>query len=261
MAELPVVKIETLEDLKRVLFIQRQITRKAHDELEAVASDNVIDADPDPAKVKKYMKEESELLASYAIRPTLSEWAQISGHGEFQEGSNTWGATFGVAILTGELILEQIRSMHPQFTPAVKSVFLQLLGAETQLKTTLGEDELENVIMKFNVAKPDGSPIEDEGIKEKIRASLADMVGTIIATGLEYGLFEDKGNGAHLITNLGVRVFLHMQDVMRFVAAMAEAHKRFQSEAPALMNSLAGGTEVKPKLSPKRKTKPPESTT
>src|SRR5271157_5555792 len=242
MAELPVVRIETLEDLKRVLFKQRQITRKAHDELEAVASDNVLEADPDESKVKKFMKEESELLASYAIRPTLTEWAQISGGQDlFAEGSETWGATFAVAILTGELILEQIRSMHPQFTPAVKSVFIQLLGAETQLKTTLGEDELENVMMKFNVTKPDGTPIEDPTVKEQIRASLADMVSTIIATGLEYGLFEDKGNGSHLITNLGVRVFLHMTDVMRFVAAMANAHKRFQSEAPALMNSLAGG--------------------
>jgi hypothetical protein len=258
MSEIAVVKIETLEDLKRVLFIQRQITRKAHDELEAVASDNILEADPSDAKVKKFMKEESELLTSYAIRPTLSEWAYNGGLEGFYEGQQTWGATFAVALLVGELILEQIRSMHPQFTPAIKGVFIQLLAAEAQMRTTLDEDELENIVMKFNIAKPDGSPIQDEGVKAKIQASLNDMVSTIIATGLEYGLFEDKGEGAHLITNLGVRVMLHMQDVMRFVATMAEAHKKFQSEAPALMNSLA---EAPAPIRRKRRPNPPKSTT
>lgn len=260
MAEIPVVRIETLEDLKKVLFLQRQITRKAHDELEAVASDNVLDADPDPAKVKKFMKEESELLTSYAIRPTLTEWVYNSGISDTNlfGGTNAWGATFAVAILTSELVLEQVRAMHPQFAPTIKSVFLQLLAAETQMKTTLDEGELENVVMKFNVTKPDGTPINDESIKKQILAGLTDLVSTIVATGLEYGLFEDRGKGAHIITNLGVRVLLHMQDTLRFVSVMAEAHKRFQSEAPALMNSLA---ETPASTRRKRKIKPNKSTT
>jgi hypothetical protein len=260
MAEIPVLRIETLEDLKKVLFLQRQITRKAHDELEAVASDNVLDADPDPAKVKKFMKEESELLASYAIRPTLTEWAYNGGISDtsLYGGSQTWGATFAVAILTSELILEQIRAMHPQYVHAIKSVFLQLLAAETQMKTTLDEGELENITMKFNVMKPDGTPIDDEGVKKQIHVGLNDLVSTIVATGLEYGIFEDRGKGAHIITNLGVRVMLHMQDTLRFVLVMAEAHKKFQSEAPALMNSLAETPEPSRR---KRRIKPNNTTT
>jgi len=46
--------------------------------------------------------------------------------------------------------------------------------------------------------------------------------------------------------------------VMRFVAVMAEAHKKFQSEKPDLMNSLA---EAPVPTRRKRRTKPPKSTT
>jgi hypothetical protein len=241
MPEIPVVKIETLDDLKKVLFIQRQITRRAHDELEAVASDNALDADPDTDQVKKYMKEESELLAVYAMRPTLTEWSIQGGleQNGFYEGAATWGATFGVAILTSELVLEQIRKMHPQFSPAVKGVFLSLLTAESNVHTELNSSELEHIAMNFNVTKLDGSPIEDEGVQENIKASLNDMVQTIVATGLEYGIFEERNKGSHMITEVGIRVLLHMQDVQKFVGIMTEAHGRFQSEAPALMNSLA----------------------
>jgi hypothetical protein len=251
MPEIPVVTIETLDHLKKVLFVQRTITRRAHDELEAVASDNLLDADPEPSQVKKYMKEEAALLASYAMRPTLTEWAVQGGleQGGFYEGATTWGASFGVAILANELILEQIRHAHPPLGAAVKGVFLSVLAAEVQLRTHLDEGELERMVMKFNVTKQDGTPIEDETVAEKIRASLADMVQTIIATGLEYGLFaESLDSGAHRITEVGTRVMLHMHDILKFVAIMAEAHQRFQSEAPALMNSLAD-----PPPSPRRK--------
>lgn len=259
MPEIPVVQIETLDDLKKVLFIQRQITRKAHDELEAVASDNALDAAPDIEAVQSFMKDEAALLATYAMRPTLMEWAVQGGleQAGFYEGAQTWGATFGVAILVGELILEQIRSIHPQFSSAAKGLFMSLLAAETQIQIHDWE-EFENMVMKFNVTKSDGSPIEDEAIKEKIRASLADVIQTIVATGLEYGIFEERDKGSHMITAVGTRVLLHMQDIQKFVTIMAEAHQRFQNEAPALMNSL---TEPVTKTRHKRRTKSKKSTT
>lgn len=250
MPEIPICRVNTLEDLKKVLFIQRQITRKAHDELEAVASDNVLDADPDPSQVQKFMRSEAALLASYAMRPTLTEWTVQGGleQSGFYEGASTWGATFGVAILTNELILEQIRHVHPQFGMAIRGVFLSLLAAEAQAQGQLDEGELENIVMTFNVTNTDGSPIKDEAIKEQLRATLAEMVKTILATGMEYGLFEEREKGSHMITDVGTRVMLHMHDVIKFVTIMAEAHQRFQNEAPALMNSLAD-----PPLPPKRK--------
>ncbi len=244
-----IVRIETLDDLKKVLFIQRQITRRAHDELEAVASDILLDADSDPSEVEKYMREEADLLASYAARPTLTEWAQQGGLEQkgVYEGAQTWGATFAVAILVGELILEQVQAMHQQFALAIKGVFISLLAAEAQARTTLDEGELEHIVMNFNVMKPDGSAIEDEGLKEKIKVSLSGMTRTMVATGLEYGLFEERGQGSHMITQTGVRVLLHMQDVQKFVTAMAEAHQRFQNEAPTAMTFLS---EIPP---PRRK--------
>jgi hypothetical protein len=239
MPDTPVVRVETFDDLKKVLFIQHQITRRAHDELEAIASDNILDANTDVNSVKQYMKEEGGLLSAYAMRPTLTEWAQQSFEGQT---ASTWGATFGVALLTGELILEQVRREHPPLAAATKAIFMMLLAAETQAKNVLSDGEFENVVMSFNVAKPDGSPIDDPATKEKFRVALADVVATIIATGIEYGLFTAGDNGSHLITEVGTRVLFHMQDIQKFVAIMAEAHQRFQNEVPALMATLAEHT-------------------
>lgn len=254
MPKPPVVSIDTLEDLKRVLFIQRQITRKAHDELEAVASDTLLDTS-DPEQVQKYMKEESELLRSYAMRPTLAEWAQQGG--PEVESTGTWGASFGVAILTGELVLEQIRQMHPQFAHAVRPIFLSLLTVTSQMKGAIDDGEIERVVMKFQFTKPDGSPFEDE-IKDMIHKSIADVVQTIVATGVEYGLFEERESGAQQITELGQRVLLHMTDIQEFLGIMGEAHKRFQSD-PTVMNALAADVEAeKPR---KKRTKSDKSKT
>lgn len=245
MPESPVVRVDTLDDLKKILFIQRKITRMAQDELEAVASDNLLGAAPEEKQVRRFMKEEAELLASYALRPTLSEWNKQGGmeSAEFYGGSQTWGASFAVAILTGELVLEQVKAMHPGVAPAVKGIFIALLTAEVQAAaTSMDSEELGTAVMKFNLTKADGSPLDEES-KEKFRATLAETVQTLIGTGLEYGLFEQRDAEAHVITEVGIRVHLHMQDIHKFVNVMADAHAKFQNQKPLLMSTLSNPPE------------------
>jgi hypothetical protein len=237
MPEPPVITISTLEDLKRVLFIQRYTTRRAHDELEAVASDKAIDSDSDPSKVANLMKEEAALLASYAMRPTLTEWNAQGGLDPcgFYATATTYGASFGVAVLIGELIFEQVRRAHPHAGGAIKGVFISLLAAETQSHLSGSEGMGGLSVMQFSVSKSDGSQIENEGAREQIQATLNDMIQTIVATGVEYGLFDEQE--AHTITEVGIRVLLHMQDITKFVSTVADAHKRFQKEIPVISSN------------------------
>ena len=250
MTELQVVKIDTLEDLKKALFLQKQMTRRAHDELQTVAGDNILDGDPnpDPETVKKFMKDEADLLKTYAFRLTLTEWAM----GGIEAGNTAqWGATFGVALLVGELILSQVNSMHPGYGSAVKGLFVNLLTLENRLRLN-GEDisEINSLIMNFNVTKADGTPIESDATKATIRKGLQEVLHTIIATGIEYGLFEETETG-HQITKTGHRVMLHMHDIQKFVDTLAAAHARFQNEVPALMSTMAEAVE-KTKVRKKR---------
>jgi len=256
MPDKPILRIESLDDLKRVLFVQRRVTRRAHNELEAIANDNLIDAAPDPAQVKRYMAEETELLRSYAMRPTLTEWSQS---GEFTEGcyegASTWGASFGVAIIVGALVIEQVRQMHPTFGVGIRHIFLTLLGAESQASaTTAGDGGTAALLVHFNVANPDGTPIQDESVREQTRKALSLVVQSLVATGLEYGIFTDAGNGGHVITEMGRRVLFHMLDIQAFITAMGEAHKKLQSEAPALASTLAAEAEA-----PKRRRRRPKA--
>ncbi len=260
MPDTPILRVETLDDLKRILFIQRKVTRRAHDELEAIADDNVLGAIPDPAQIKKFMAEEIELLRSYAMRPTLTEWAQSGGLSEgCHEGATTWGATFGVAIIVGSLVIEQVRQMHPTLGAGIRNIFLTLLSAESQALATEGDSEGYNLMMHFSIANPDGTPIDDPAAKESARLTLEAVVHTLVATCIEYGILTERENGGHVITEMGRRVLFHMLDVNKFIAIMGEAHKKFQAEVPVLANTLATETEtVRRRRRPAPKAAPPE---
>jgi hypothetical protein len=259
MTDTPVIRIDTLEDLKKALFLQKQMTRRAHDELQTVAGDSVLEGNPnpDPETIKKFMKDEANLLKTYAFRLTLTEWAM----GGVTAGNTAqWGATFGVALIVGELILAQVNSMHPGYGAAIKGFFVNLLALENRLRLN-GDDtsEIDGLVMNFNVTKKDGTPVDDEATKTKIRKGLHEVLHTILAAGIEYGLFEETETG-HQITKTGHRVMLHMHDVQTFVETLAAAHARFQNEVPALMSTMAEVVE-KAKVRRKRAKKqlPPSS--
>jgi hypothetical protein len=98
----PVAKIESIEDLYRILTLKRIISRRAYDELLAIAGDRVLkNTAPTDEDALHFMGEEKELLRKYANYPTLTEWEMMPN---LRTGTK-WGSTFGVTVLIGELIL------------------------------------------------------------------------------------------------------------------------------------------------------------
>src|SRR5574337_608111 len=115
----PVAPIRNLEELKKLLFIQRIVTQQAKDELLGTVSDGV-----HPVAPQVFMAEATKLLEKYVSYPTLSEFAANPSLANVYK----WGATFGVTALIGGLILGEVAVMQPQFEPVLRPMFLALLA-------------------------------------------------------------------------------------------------------------------------------------
>lgn len=240
-----VVTIDTLDDLKKILFVQRQTTGKAKEELLNIVNDGMLDDDPTIAeerRVKQFMKQEGELLGQWADRATLTEWKQAHA---LTSTLNGWGNTFGVALLVGELFFEPIRRSYPMFSGTLRNIFVALLQAEmTALKNAGDSDIVQDLVMRFNINGQDGKPITDEKVKEEMREQLRQVIAALLNAGFEYGVFTMTGEEVHhAITHRGQRVLFHLMDIQSFVNVMAAAHKRFQSETPVLQSALADRVE------------------
>src|SRR5271157_6337039 len=99
MKEHQIVAIKTIDELKKILFIQKTVTERAKAEMLAIATDGV--GNPKAAPV--FIAEERRLLQKYADYPTLSEMASEP---EALMNGTKWGATFGVTVLVSGLIIE-----------------------------------------------------------------------------------------------------------------------------------------------------------
>lgn len=218
--------LRTLEDLKKILFMQRMITGQAKKELLAVASDAELLQDPTNIGMKAaaFMEDERKILEKYANNPTLTEFNMIPN----LTGGTKWGATFGVTLLVGELILEQVKAMQGQFEPLLRRLFLILLMEMDRPKHHFLVEPLEKAL-KFKVTKPDGGPVPQEEQEAYKKRLVHNLTESFIVVGTEYGLFDSHGASGFRITELGKRVLLHLLDAEKFVEQMVDAHARFQT--------------------------------
>jgi hypothetical protein len=236
MEERPIVNLRNVEDLKKVMFVQRMITRRAKEELLAVASDAELLKDPSQTEYKatEFMAEERKILEKYAKNPTLTEYNLIPN----LKGGTHFGATFGVALLVGELILEQVKVMQGQFENVLRRAFLTLLIELDAPKHSYLVEPLEKA-MKFTITRPDGSiPPPEEQAAHK-RKMVQGLIETFLVVSVEYGIVsvvEDVEERAYSyrLTNLGKRILLHLLDAEKFVALLVEAHTKFQTIRPKL---------------------------
>lgn len=210
---------------------KRIISRRANEELLNIAGDKVLQANANPSHedTLQFIKEEQELLRKYASYPSLTEWNLMP---ELHAGSK-WGSTFGVTILVGEMILENMCQQHPGFPlGALQKVLLAVLG-ELNKPTAPYLVEAIQRFTKFNLERHDGQPLNETERAKFIQQILAHILEDFITILEKYGLVEGKETGVAL-TPLGYRVLLHMKDADDFVTVLTAAHTRLQAEKPNL---------------------------
>jgi hypothetical protein len=224
----PVVNLRTVEDLKKILFVQRMITAQAKKELLAVASDAELLQGPGEIEKKAaaFMADERKILEKYANNPTLTEFNLMPN----LEGGTRWGATFAVTLLVGELILEQVKAMQEKFEPFLRRMLLILLIELDNPRHRYLVEPMEKAL-KFNINKPDGSVVSPEDQQAYQRRLVHNLAESFLIICTEYGLVESKTSGFS-ITAMGRRVLLHLLDADKFVEILVEAHTRFQNTKP-----------------------------
>lgn len=218
----PIVEINNVEELKKVLFLQRTISQRAKNELFETALEDEAGNLPECIEKRKL------LLEKYAKYPTLAEFAYNPGMGD----RTKWGATFGVTVLVGELIIEQIKHMHIHFKPVVRQMYVLLLNELDNPQHEYLVEPLENAL-RMEVTDESGGAVSEKQRKQCIRGLVHELVDDFIIISVEYGLVEAKECG-FVITPVGRRVLLHLLDAIRFIEEMTTAHARFQRVKPDL---------------------------
>lgn len=215
--------ITTLDELKKVLFLQKTITSQAKNELLAVASDKVFNPENLEEGAELFIEKERVLLKKYANYPTFSEF---SASPAIYNGYK-WGATFGVTLLVGELIFEQLKSSHPHFGAVIRPLFVLLLSELENPQHEYLIEPLEKHL-RFKVTNESGAPVPMAKQKTYVRDLVNQLADTMVALCDSYGLVKVKKGGV-TITPLGKRVLLHLVDASKFVEDMTKAHAKFQT--------------------------------
>lgn len=226
----PLVSLANLDELKKVLFLQKTITTKAKNELLATAGDFVEDAiRKNPIKEGKlFIEREKALLKKYVDHPTLSEFSMNPA---IYDGYK-WGATFGVTLLVGELIFEQLKSSHPHFSLVIRKLFILFLNELDNPKHKYLIDPLEKYL-RFKVTNEAGEAVSMDKQKEFVHDLVNQLVNTMVVVCESYGIVKVRKGGVE-ITPLGKRVLLHLADASKFIEDMTKAHAKFQKSKPKL---------------------------
>ena len=224
------VQIHSTEDLKKVLFLQKTITSRAKNELLDIANDHILgdsELELDDEQVDDIMEAEGELLEKYANYPTLTEF-KLMPH--LADGVK-WGATFGVTLLVGELIFEQLKAAHPHFTPVIKQLVMLFFEELDNPKHTYLVEPLEKHLKLKVVAVEGGKEVSKMQQQAFIKEIIGNFVDTLVALCNEFGIIEVKPGGVAM-TSLGKRVLLHLIDATKFIDEMTTAHTKFQLAKP-----------------------------
>ncbi len=219
----PLAPINSVDDLKKVLFIQKTVTDRAKAEMLSIATDGV----GNPKAAHAFILEERKLLTKYANYPTLSEMAEEP---EALMNGTKWGATFGVAILVGGLIIEEVKRLQPHLEPVLRHMLMLLLDELNHPRHKYLIEPMERNLTITSKANPSKAA----AIKRQVCTDLADAM---VAVGTQFGIVKGGGKSGVTLTPLGKRVFLHLVDAERFIQEMGKAHVRFQTVKPKLSMS------------------------
>ena len=227
-------KIATVEDLKKVLLRQKLCTRQAAEELAKIASNEMvqtIEGEPEEKQKEKIftiIRAEQILLEKYAKYPTMTEFNAMPNTPDL---FTKWGATFGVALLVGELVLEQVRQLQGTFEAALRSLYLILLCELENPSHDYMLSALERAV-KIELKDKQGNPFPPDRQIAFKRQLLRQLIEAFCLVSVSYGVMDAHEEGVYSLTPLGNRVRLHLIDAQRYISLISEAHKRFQGEKP-----------------------------
>jgi hypothetical protein len=233
------VPLDTLEDLKRVLFVQETIAQEVRREMMATATTEELAKGKlsGPEEVKRIVLAHGRLLEKYAKYPTLSEF---SFHPSLV-GATKWGATFGVAIMVRALVIDQVRisllkniPFRP-FLPYIRSIHLLVLKELDNPTHEYLIEPLEEALKVSVTVEGAGTKVEatDEQGRQFTRRLLYQLVERLLLSSAQYSIVMQVPMG-FAITDTGRRVLLHLTDADIFLKELVEAHRRFQGERPKL---------------------------
>lgn len=218
----PIVPIRTVDELKKVLFVQMSVTQQAKNEMLAIASDPAVAGQP-----FKFIQFEKELLDKYCKYPTLTEFAADPKLTNVYK----WGATFGVAAVIGGLILEEVRNMRPHFESVLRQMYLVLLKELHKPQHKFLVEPLEKALkVRVEAVPGKGTP---EQAQMFVRQVIQELIEAYVLVSVQYGVMTSDGKQVSL-TPMGKRALLHLADVQHFIEDMTEAHKKFQAIKPKL---------------------------
>ncbi len=233
------VPLDTLEDLKRVLFVQKTIAQEVRREMMSTATTEELAKGrvSGPEEIKRIVLAHARLLEKYAKYPTLSEFAFHPS----LIGATKWGATFGVAIMVRALVIDQVRVLllkdvpFRPFLPYLRSMYLLILKELDNPTHDYIIEPLEEALKVSVTLEGAGTRIEaaDEQGRQFTRRLLYQLAEKLLLASAQYGIVSQVPMG-FAITDMGRRVLLHLIDADIFLGELVEAHKRFQGAVPRL---------------------------
>jgi len=229
-----ILNIQTIEDLNKVLFIQKVITRRAKDELYAIIKDADMTAPFEDKEVDNLMKREGELLQKYANYPTMSEFNAMPN----LAAGTKWGATFGLALLVNELVLEQVKRVGPEGTPVIPEVFAPVLRPMYMILLAELDNPTHNYLieplekaLQITLTTKTGAevpPAERDAFVHRMVTNLVEAMLHVSSVHKIVVYHDEGGTSGYAITPLGKRVLLHLMDVQQVIALMHEAYIRLR---------------------------------
>jgi hypothetical protein len=110
---MPLVPVNSLEELQKILAIREAISKQAEEEIMACAG----------APMKDFVANASRVLEKYARYPTLTEYRKVPHLADAEK----WGATFGVTTILTMLVLNHARAFIGTMPENFHRLFVQFL--------------------------------------------------------------------------------------------------------------------------------------
>ena len=237
---MPLLQVQTLDDLLKLMAKQKTISTKAVRELNHEVDRITFLYKPDhtlsDASNKELSNKVITLLSKYAEQPTLSEFYQ---HPSW-DGGFIYGGSFGVSAIVGCVFLKSWAEIFPEFSKIMRSVMMRVL--EEQSKEAFSEEPANDMPMidrilpaiKFTIRDQNGVEILGKQRDKMMYTRVANLLQIMATSFITYKILEQPDNEkaeegkqiAARLTQFGNRVYLHLRDVEIYITEVSELYPK-----------------------------------